>query len=175
MLAPGLGTGHSEAFQCFLSSVPFLTGCPMTFHFVWPFASLEGWVMVWMCVLPVWQSSIRWNAVELWGALLFINRLFTVLPSNWVSSWSLKWLKMFAGARVEEDFFHSFLLEVIKSPYTSFQPHQTKRQCKWECLLCSARVVFLCGEWGDICAQGLHLTRLCFLSTEHSTKHIAGA
>lgn len=52
-----------------------------------------------------WSPSSGENAIRLLMGFLFINRPVTVLPSNPVSSLSLKWLKMFTGGRVGELFF----------------------------------------------------------------------
>ena len=62
---------------------------------------LKAGLQFWSCVLPILKSFIRGNAFWLLVGLSFINRLFTVLPSNSVSSLSLQWLKILAGARNE--------------------------------------------------------------------------
>lgn len=141
---------------------------------VWPFLSLKAGVKGWVgfeCVL-FWYPGLHWEKCNLppsWA--LFTNGLSTRFPSNSVSSWSLKWLKVFAGARAEKLFLLFYWWLAAHHPH--FQYTETKatqlRTSGVQCKLSSS------GRSGEICGQRLCLLIiLCFLSTVHSTKHITG-
>lgn len=130
------------------------------------------------CVLvqygsPSAEEMLSWLPV----GLLLINRLVTVLPSNSVYRFSLKWW-MIMGARAEELSPHLlFYWRSPSSPAPSSQPHRTKRQRNEERRVYSSRVLFLCGEWGEGCGRGLHLTLLvssapCIAPSIHQVPNI---
>lgn len=84
--------------------VPNYTACS-----VWPFLFFECWLEGWVgfeCV-PLWYWGLHWEKGNLPPGWAFVYKwAFHRFSSNSVSSWSLKWLKVFAGARAEKLVFH---------------------------------------------------------------------